>query len=42
MMTLGHLSLLAAAMLATTDEALAARLDAWRAKQTADVAQEPE
>ena len=35
-------ALLAAAMLATTDEALAARLDAWRAKQTADVAQEPE
>ena len=25
-----------------TSEALAARLDAWRAKQTADVAQEPE
>ena len=35
-------ALLAAAMLATSDEALAARLDAWRAKQTADVAQEPE
>ncbi len=35
-------ALLAAAMLATGDEALAARLDAWRAKQTADVAQEPE
>lgn len=35
-------ALLAAAMLATQDEALAARLDAWRAKQTADVAQEPE
>jgi len=35
-------ALLAAAMLATTDEALAARLDAWREKQTADVAQEPE
>jgi len=35
-------ALLAAAMIATTDEALAARLDAWRAKQTADVAQEPE
>ena len=28
-------ALLAAAMLATTDEALAARLDAWRAAQTA-------
>ena len=28
-------ALLAAAMLATSDEALAARLDAWRAKQTA-------
>lgn len=35
-------ALLAAAMLATTDGALAARLDAWREKQTADVAQEPE
>jgi len=35
-------ALLAAAMLATTDEALAERLDVWRAKQTADVAQEPE
>jgi len=35
-------ALLAAAILATGDEALAARLDAWRAKQTADVAQEPE
>ena len=35
-------ALLAAAMLATTDEALAGRLDAWREKQTADVAQEPE
>ncbi len=34
--------LLAAAILATTDEALAERLEAWRAKQTADVAQEPE
>ena len=35
-------ALLAAAMLATADDALAARLDAWRAKQTADVGQEPE
>lgn len=35
-------ALLAAAMLATTDEALATRLEAWREKQTADVAQEPE
>ncbi|TNF01655.1 MAG: 5-(carboxyamino)imidazole ribonucleotide mutase [Sphingomonadales bacterium] len=35
-------ALLAAAMLATGDEALAARLDAWREKQTASVAQDPE
>jgi 5-(carboxyamino)imidazole ribonucleotide mutase len=35
-------ALLAAAMLATTDDALAARLEGWRARQTADVAQEPE
>ncbi len=35
-------ALLAAAMLATTDEALAGRLDAWRAKQTQDVADTPE
>jgi len=35
-------ALLAAAMLATTDEALAERLDAWRAKQTADVHETPE
>lgn len=35
-------ALLAAAILATTDDALAARLDAWRAKQTADVATDPE
>jgi 5-(carboxyamino)imidazole ribonucleotide mutase len=35
-------ALLAAAMLATTDDALAARLEAWRAKQTADVAESPE
>ncbi|PTD25796.1 5-(carboxyamino)imidazole ribonucleotide mutase [Sphingomonas fennica] len=35
-------ALLAAAILATTDEALAARLDAWRARQTADVAETPE
>ncbi len=34
--------LLAAAMLATTDDALAARLDAWRAAQTATVADTPE
>jgi len=34
-------ALLAAAMLANWDEALAARLEAWRAKQTADVALEP-
>jgi 5-(carboxyamino)imidazole ribonucleotide mutase len=35
-------ALLAAAMLATTDAALAERLAAWRAKQTADVAETPE
>ncbi len=35
-------ALLAAAMLATTDDALAARLDAWRARQTADVDETPE
>ncbi|MDQ4419224.1 5-(carboxyamino)imidazole ribonucleotide mutase [Sphingobium sp. DEHP117] len=35
-------ALLATAMLANTDDELAARLEAWRAKQTADVAQEPE
>jgi 5-(carboxyamino)imidazole ribonucleotide mutase len=35
-------ALLAAAMLATTDEALAARLDAWREKQTQAVAETPE
>jgi 5-(carboxyamino)imidazole ribonucleotide mutase len=35
-------ALLAAAILATTDDALAGRLDAWREKQTADVATEPE
>lgn len=34
--------LLAAAILANEDEALADRLEAWRAKQTADVAAEPE
>lgn len=34
-------ALLAAAMLATTDEALAARLDDWRAKQTAAVDESP-
>jgi 5-(carboxyamino)imidazole ribonucleotide mutase len=35
-------ALLAAAMLATNDEALAARLDAWRAAQTGSVAEAPE
>ena len=35
-------ALLAAAMLATTDADLAQRLDAWREKQTADVAETPE
>ena len=35
-------ALLAAAILATTDEALAGRLDAFRAKQTAAVAESPE
>ena len=35
-------ALFAAAILATRDDALAARLDAWRAKQTADVAESPE
>jgi 5-(carboxyamino)imidazole ribonucleotide mutase len=35
-------ALLAAAWLATTDEALAARLDDWRARQTAEVAETPE
>ncbi|MBO9379402.1 5-(carboxyamino)imidazole ribonucleotide mutase [Sphingomonas histidinilytica] len=34
-------ALLGAAILATHDEALAGRLDAWRARQTADVAVEP-
>jgi 5-(carboxyamino)imidazole ribonucleotide mutase len=34
-------ALLAAAILATTDEALAERLDTWRARQTADVATDP-
>jgi 5-(carboxyamino)imidazole ribonucleotide mutase len=34
-------ALLAAAVLALSDEALAARLDAWRAAQTASVAEEP-
>lgn len=34
-------ALLAAAMLANNDPALATRLDAWRAQQTADVAVEP-
>jgi 5-(carboxyamino)imidazole ribonucleotide mutase len=35
-------ALLAAAMLATTDAALAERLDAWRAAQSASVAETPE
>jgi 5-(carboxyamino)imidazole ribonucleotide mutase len=35
-------ALLAAAMLATNDAALAGRLDAWRAAQTASVAENPE
>jgi 5-(carboxyamino)imidazole ribonucleotide mutase len=35
-------ALLAAAMLATNDEALAGRLAAWRARQTAEVAEAPE
>jgi 5-(carboxyamino)imidazole ribonucleotide mutase len=34
--------LLAAAILATSDEALAARLDDWRARQTAGIAESPE
>ncbi|WP_011582723.1 MULTISPECIES: 5-(carboxyamino)imidazole ribonucleotide mutase [Chelativorans] len=34
-------ALLAAAVLALSDEALAARLDAWRARQAADVAERP-
>jgi 5-(carboxyamino)imidazole ribonucleotide mutase len=35
-------ALLAAAMLATDDEALAGRLEAWRARQTEGVAETPE
>jgi 5-(carboxyamino)imidazole ribonucleotide mutase len=35
-------ALLAAAMLATSDDALAARLEQWRADQTASVAETPE
>jgi 5-(carboxyamino)imidazole ribonucleotide mutase len=35
-------ALLAAAMLAASDDALAARLDAWRAEQTGSVAEAPE
>jgi 5-(carboxyamino)imidazole ribonucleotide mutase len=35
-------ALLAAAMLATVDDALAKRLEAWRAKQTGSVAEAPE
>jgi 5-(carboxyamino)imidazole ribonucleotide mutase len=34
-------ALLAAAMLATTEPDLAIKLEAWRAEQTADVAEEP-
>jgi 5-(carboxyamino)imidazole ribonucleotide mutase len=34
-------ALLAASVLALADEALAKRLEAWRAKQTADVAEMP-
>lgn len=35
-------ALFAASILATTDAALAGRLDAWREKQTSDVAETPE
>jgi 5-(carboxyamino)imidazole ribonucleotide mutase len=35
-------ALLAAAMLANNDEALGERLDAWRVRQTADVADDPQ
>jgi 5-(carboxyamino)imidazole ribonucleotide mutase len=35
-------ALLAAAMLATNDEALGARLQAWREKQTGSVAEAPQ
>jgi 5-(carboxyamino)imidazole ribonucleotide mutase len=35
-------ALLAASILATTDDALAERLDMWREKQTNDVAETPE
>jgi 5-(carboxyamino)imidazole ribonucleotide mutase len=35
-------ALLASAVLALSDEALAARLEAWRAKRTAEVAERPE
>jgi 5-(carboxyamino)imidazole ribonucleotide mutase len=35
-------ALLAAAMLATNDEALGSRLEAWREKQTGSVAETPE
>jgi 5-(carboxyamino)imidazole ribonucleotide mutase len=35
-------ALLAAAMLANNDAELAARLDAWRAEQTASVSETPE
>ena len=35
-------ALLAAAVLALSDEALAARLEAWRAQRTAEVAERPQ
>jgi 5-(carboxyamino)imidazole ribonucleotide mutase len=35
-------ALLAAAVLALSDEALAARLEAWRAQRTAEVAERPD
>jgi 5-(carboxyamino)imidazole ribonucleotide mutase len=35
-------ALLAAAILALSDEDLAARLDAWRERQTAEVAERPD
>ena len=38
----GNAALLAAAMLATHDAALAERLDAWRSNQTASVSETPE
>src|ERR687895_428010 len=38
----GNAGLLAAAILATADPDLAVRLDRWRERQTADVAERPE